>query len=61
MGQYTPMYKAKFCDDINSPLKPLEYKVVEQAMVNLGLTEGYAQLLSSASDCYTPAFDGEGV
>ena len=61
MGQYTPMYKAKFCDDINRPIKPLEYKVVEQAMVNLGLTEGYAQLLSSASDCYTPAFDGEGV
>lgn len=61
MGQYTPMYKAKFCDDINRSLKPIEYKIVEQAMVNMGLTEGYAQLLSSANDCYTPVFDEEGV
>ena len=61
MSQYTPMYNAKMHDDINRPLKPLEYKIVEQTMVNLGLTEGYAQELTSASDCYTPVFDCEGV
>jgi len=61
MSQYTPMYKAKMMEGFNRPLKPIEYKVVEQEMVNLGLTNGYAQELTSASDCYTPVFDCEGV
>jgi len=61
MSQYTPMHHAKMFDDINRPIKPIEYKIVEQAMVNLGLTTGFAQELSSASDCYTPVFDCEGV
>lgn len=61
MSQYTPMYKAKMMDGFNRPLKPIEYKIVEQEMVNLGLTTGYAQDLASASDCYTPVFDCEGV
>lgn len=61
MSQYTPMHNAKMHEDINRPLKPLEYKLVEQTMVNLGLTTGYAQELSSANDCYTPVFDCEGV
>ena len=61
MSQYTPMHHAKMFEDINRPLKPIEYKIVEQAMVNLGLTTGFAQELSSASDCYTPVFDCEGV
>ena len=61
MAQYTPMYHAKMFDDINRPLKPIEYKVVEQAMVNMGLTTGYSQELTSANDCYTPVFDCEGV
>lgn len=61
MSQYTPMHNAKMFEDINRPLKPLEYKVVEQAMVNMGLTTGFAQELSSANDCYTPVFDCEGV
>ena len=61
MSQYTPMHKAEMFNDINRPLKPIEYKLVEQTMVNLGLTTGYAQELSSANDCYTPVFDCEGV
>ena len=61
MSQYTPMHQAKMIEDINRPLKPIEYKLVEQTMVNLGLTTGYAQELSSANDCYTPVFDCEGV
>ena len=61
MSQYTPMYNAKMFDDINRPLKPIEYKVVEQEMVNLGLTTGFAQELTSANTCYTPVFDCEGV
>lgn len=61
MGQYTPMYKAKDIPDISRPLKPIEYKIVVEKMVNLGLTNGYTQELSSASDCYTPIFDLQGV
>jgi len=61
MGQYTPMYKAKEHSDINRKLKPIEYKIVEKAMIDLGLTEGYVQELSSATEDYTPIFDCDGV
>jgi len=61
MSQYTPMHKANIMPDINCKLKPIEYKIVQQTMYDLGLKEGYIQELSSASDCYTPIFDCEGV
>lgn len=61
MGQYTPMYKSAMCEDINRVLKPIEYKIVEEKMISLGFTNGYTQELSSATDCYTPVFDCEGV
>ena len=61
MSQYTPMYKSYLAPDVNTRLKPIEYKIVLNAMNELGLTEGYSQELSSASDCYTPIFDCEGV
>lgn len=61
MSQYTPMYKAYLHDDINRNLKPLEYKIVEEHMVKLGLKNGFAQEFSSASACYVPEFNNEGV
>ena len=61
MGQYTPMYQAEKYDDINRKLKPLEYKVVAQAMQQLGLENGYFQELDSADECYTPIWDCSGV
>lgn len=61
MGQYTPMYKAKFMEGMDRVLKPIEYKLVESKMIELGLTNGFTQELSSANDCYTPVFDCEGV
>ena len=61
MGQYTPMHRANEYPEINRTLKPIEYKVVLEKMIALGLQEGYSQELSSASDCYTPIFDCEGV
>lgn len=61
MSQYTPMYKAILHEDINRTLKPIEYKVVKEHMVNIGLTNGFAQELESASACYVPDFDGSGV
>lgn len=61
MSQYVPMYKAILHEDINRTLKPLEYKVVKEHMVNIGLTNGFAQELDSATACYIPEFDGSGV
>lgn len=61
MSQYTPMHKAILHQDINRKLKPIEYKVVEEHLVKIGLTTGFAQELDSASDCYVPVFDEEGV
>ena len=61
MSQYTPMYKAILHEDINRKLKPIEYKIVEEHLVKIGLTTGFAQELDSASDCYVPVFDEEGV
>ncbi len=61
MGQYTPMYKASEYPKINRKLKSIEYKIVEKKMLDLGLTNGYTQELTSADESYTPAFDGEGV
>ncbi len=61
MSQYTPMHKAILHSDINRKLKPLEYKIVLEHMVSIGLNVGYAQELDSATSCYTPEFDGQGV
>ena len=61
MGQYTPMYNAKNHEDINRKLKPLEYKIVLNAMIELGLEDGYLQELSSATEEYTPKWDLEGI
>ncbi|MBQ9791337.1 MAG: radical SAM protein [Clostridia bacterium] len=61
MGQYTPMYKAHAFQDINRPLKPLEYKIVQNYILNLGFDNGYFQELSSATSDYTPAFDLTGI
>ena len=61
MGQYTPMYKAHSFQDINRPLKPLEYKIVQNYILNLGFDNGYFQELSSATSDYTPAFDLTGI
>jgi len=61
MGQYTPMYNAHKHTDISRKLKPIEYKLVSQAMLNLGLVNGYFQELDSADESYTPIWDLSGI
>ena len=61
MGQFTPMYKASEYEDINRPLKPIEYKRVSKAMLDMGLCQGYLQELTSATEEYTPVWDYEGI
>lgn len=61
MGQYTPYYKAKEDNLINRKLKPLEYKIVVNKAIELGLTKGYIQDLDSSGETYIPNFDLSGV
>lgn len=61
MSQYTPMYKAGSIEGLNRKLKPIEYKLVHKAMIDMGLTKGYVQELDSADECYTPIWDCSGV
>ena len=61
MGQYTPMYQADRHEDISRKLKPIEYKLVAKAMLDMGLDDGYFQELTSATEAYTPAWDLAGV
>lgn len=57
MGQYTPMYNANEYKDISRKLKPLEYKVVEKYMLDLGITDGFTQELTSAVEDFVPKFE----
>lgn len=61
MGQYTPMYRANEFEDINRKLKPIEYKIVAKAMLDMELDDGYFQELSSAEASYTPDWDFQGI
>lgn len=61
MGQYTPMYRANEFEDISRKLKPIEYKIVAKAMLDMELDDGYFQELSSAEASYTPDWDFQGI
>lgn len=57
MGQYTPCYHAS--EDINRPIKKLEYTRVISYFNKLGFTKGFCQELSSSSTDFIPDFDNE--
>ena len=61
MGQYVPMHRANEHEDISRKLKPIEYKVVCNEAIKLGLLDGYFQDLESADSAYTPVWDLEGI
>ncbi len=54
MSQFTPM---PACDDLNRKLKPIEYKMVLNHAVKLGLENVFIQEMDSAEDIYIPPFD----
>ncbi len=56
MSQFTPFYKALEIKELNTKLKPLEYKKVLSHIKKLGFKNGFIQELSSASCNYTPNF-----
>lgn len=57
MSQYYPCYKVKNFPEINTKLKPLEYKKVLLKVKKLGFTRGFIQDATSACSDYTPDFD----
>ncbi len=61
MGQYTPYHNSKNYPEINRKLKPLEYKMVLNHFIKIGLKNGFSQELDSASEEYIPPFNLEGV
>ncbi len=61
MGQYTPYFNVEKYPEINRKLKPIEYKMVLKHFFDIGLTNGFSQELSSATEDYIPPFDLEGV
>lgn len=61
MSQYTPLYRAARYPEINRRLSLVEYSEVLDFCVNTGLTDGFAQDLSSAGKAMIPAFDLSGV
>lgn len=59
MSQFTPFYKALEIKELNTKLKPLEYKKVVSHINKLGFKYGFIQELTSASCNYTPNFSKE--
>lgn len=61
MGQYTPYFNANKFPEINRKLKPIEYKIVVNKAMELGLTNGFAQELESGDEKFIPIWDLKGV
>lgn len=61
MGQYTPYHNSEQYPEINRKLKPIEYKMVINHFLKIGLKNGFSQDLDSASEEYIPPFNLEGV
>ena len=59
MNQYTPFGQAMQHKVIGRKLKPIEYKIVVNHALKLGLTNAYVQEEDSANECYIPEFEGE--
>ncbi len=62
MSQYVPpLERADLPEELRRRLKPIEYKLVLRRAEKLGITQGYRQDFSSASEEFLPAFDGSGI
>ncbi len=61
MSQYTPTEHTKNFPEINRRIASMEYDSVVAEAVRLGLTDGFMQQRSSASEAFIPPFDLEGI
>ena len=61
MGQYMPYFESYKFPEINRRLKPIEYKMVIKKAIELKLTNGFTQELSSSDEKFVPLWDLKGV
>jgi len=61
MSQYTPVYKAKFIENLNRGITEKEYEEIIDYFFDIGLENGFVQDHSSATSDYTPIFDLTGI
>lgn len=61
MSQYTPTAHTRSYPEINRRITSMEYDSVVAEAARLGLTNGFMQQRSSASEAYIPPFDLEGI
>ena len=61
MGQFIPYGKAKEYKELQRKVKPLEYKIAINKLIDAGFSNAFIQDLDSASDSYIPSFDFEGI
>lgn len=61
MAQYLPCGRAKDMPPLNRRITQQEYDQVVDHLIALGMENGFAQELSSASETYIPPFDLTGV
>ena len=59
MSQYTPYGIAKEHNILGRKVKPIEYKIVVNFAIKMGLNNSFIQELDSASDIYVPEFYGD--
>jgi len=61
MGQFTPFGEAKDYPELNRIIKPLEYKLAINKLVENGFENAFIQDIGSASESFIPPFNLEGV
>ena len=61
MCQYTPMYGAEQCPEINRKVSPKCYDALVDYALDVGIVNGFIQEYESASEKYVPLFNLEGV
>lgn len=61
MSQYTPFGKAKDMPGFDRPLKPIEYKIIVNHALSLGLDNAFVQEMASSSEQYIPDFYGQNL
>lgn len=61
MGQFTPYGEAKDYKELTRKIKPLEYKIAINKLLENGFNNSFIQELDSASGAYIPPFNLEGI
>lgn len=61
MNQYTPMFNAASCHEINKTVNPKHYDSLIDYALSLGITNGFIQEGGTSSKAYVPEFDLRGI